>query len=102
MSNHKYSGIGKNKFDKIVSLFSSGEINGKVREEFMDANSSKTSHTQPERASFKEKVSMWNDKIEKDSNEIFKDSSDIYKSAAGSNVIIDRVYVGVKNRDGYE
>ena len=31
--NRKYDGLGHNKFNKIVSLFSSGDINDKSREE---------------------------------------------------------------------
>ena len=88
-----HRGIGKSKFNKIISLFSSpGEVTNKKREDILgitddDAkqkvNPAKTSKTtlQPENASFKEKVSMWKSKIERNSTHSNDDDpSDIHPS----------------------
>jgi hypothetical protein len=71
----RHEGIGKNKFNKIVNLFSSDDVDKKKQEEILglsmnnDSNQNPNSTMsnslhQPENASFKEKVNMWEAKIE--------------------------------------
>lgn len=67
MNHNKYDGLGKNKFNKIVSLFSNSVIDDRTRDEIL-GNMHDKKGTPDTNLSFKDKINMWKLKIDQNNS----------------------------------